>query len=158
MWDTNTAPPMFTDSKSYPRWQSEVPVIINETQKVVEYKYIIKDGNRVIWEDGQNRQVNLLDFLGKNFQGKVLVIEDHEFSQTQQRNQISFKQVENSSTASADEQKKQYKQKQTVSEQNAAFDQVLNQLEMDSINQELVLESEEDEESSEYLEEQADTL
>ena len=60
-WNPNEALPLHTDATKYPMWTSLQQVSLEAAK--IEYKYIIKaSGGQIIWEDGENRQVDLSAF------------------------------------------------------------------------------------------------
>ena len=53
-WDTSKAIPMFTNNDIYPTWKIKTDFICPLGMEIY-YKYLVKDGNKIIWEDlGQN--------------------------------------------------------------------------------------------------------
>ena len=53
-WDTSKAIPMYTNDDIYPTWEIKKEFICPLGLEI-DYKYLVKDGNKIIWEDlGQN--------------------------------------------------------------------------------------------------------
>ena len=53
-WDTSKAIPMYTNNDIYPTWEIKTDFICPLGMEIF-YKYLVKDGNKIIWEDlGQN--------------------------------------------------------------------------------------------------------
>ena len=59
-WDTSKAIPMYTNKDIYPTWKIKKDFICPLGMEI-DYKYLVKDGNKIIWEDlGQNTNRHII--------------------------------------------------------------------------------------------------
>ena len=59
-WDTSKAIPMYTNNDIYPTWEIKKELICPLGMEIY-YKYLVKDGNKIIWEDlGQNTNRHII--------------------------------------------------------------------------------------------------
>ena len=59
-WDTSKAIPMYTNNDIYPTWEIKKEFICPLGMEIY-YKYLVKDGNKIIWEDlGQNTNRHII--------------------------------------------------------------------------------------------------
>ena len=59
-WDTSKAMPMYTNNDIYPTWKIKKEFICPLGMEIY-YKYLVKDGNKIIWEDlGQNTNRHII--------------------------------------------------------------------------------------------------
>ena len=77
-WDPTRATRM-TAEGIHPKWRNETYVNVNQDQaKNLQYKYIIHSDESTVWEQGDNRTVDLSSHFGTD---EVMVVEDYWFDQ-----------------------------------------------------------------------------
>jgi len=77
-WNPRQGHVLITSPAEFPMWRSQEPLVLEDCPAMIEYKYIICNGDAsyVLWESGENRHINLAEVSPR--QARVTVTETYD--------------------------------------------------------------------------------